>query len=224
MHRDDQKKVAWLTFDGLQPYGPIHNQMRQTADQLIAGTADEQVWMLEHSPIITHGISANLADIQTPTVPVVETDRGGQVTYHGPGQLIAYTLLDLRPRKKDVKAFVWTLEQWVINTLARFDVVGERRKGRVGVWVVKPDGSDAKIAAIGVKIRKWVAYHGISLNVCPNLDHYNGFVPCGITDHGVTSLADLGISATVADVQTILQAEFKPLFGDLQSAHSTTQA
>jgi lipoyl(octanoyl) transferase len=174
--------------------------------------------LLEHPPIYTAGTSAKPDDLLDPDrLPVHRSGRGGQYTYHGPGQRVAYVLLDLNEAqlgqiRRDVRCHVWRLEEWMIQTLARFGVVGERREGRVGVWVAGPDGQDDKIAAIGVRVRHWVSYHGVALNVAPDLDHYRGIVPCGIAEHGVTSLTKLGVSASMADVDRILRATFDSAF------------
>jgi lipoyl(octanoyl) transferase len=176
------------------------------------------VWLLEHPPIYTAGTAAQPDDLLDPNrFPVIPTGRGGQYTYHGPGQLVAYTMLDLTQRGSDVRKYVHDLEQWVIDTLAEFGVRGERREGRVGIWVDRGRDSDgnsveAKIAAIGVRVRRWVSYHGISINVEPDLEHFSGIVPCGISEHGVTSLVDLGITATIADVAHALRTNFETVF------------
>lgn len=186
------------------------------------GTARELVWLLEHPPLYTAGTSADPSDLLDPgRFPVYETRRGGEYTYHGPGQRVAYALLDLDRRGRDVRAYVRNLEEWIIRTLADFNVRGERRAGRVGVWVVRPDkppladGSPAedKIAAIGVRIRKWVSYHGIAINVEPDLSHFGGIVPCGIHGYGVTSLVDLGLPVTMEDLDVALMRNFRGIFG-----------
>lgn len=189
--------------------------------QISAGTAPEAVWLLEHPALYTAGTSARLADLLDPArFPVFAAGRGGQYTYHGPGQRVAYAMLDLNTRGRDVRQFVRALEDWIIATLAEFNVVGERRAGRVGVWVVRhdrapnADGSprEDKIAAIGVKLRRWVSFHGISINLEPNLRHFDGIVPCGITGHGVTSLVDLGLPVTMADLDAALMRCFGRVF------------
>jgi lipoyl(octanoyl) transferase len=178
------------------------------------GTAPELVWLLEHPPLYTAGTSARDEELlDSGRLPVHRTGRGGRYTFHGPGQRIAYVMLDLARRDHDVRCHVHRLEEWMIRTLARFGVCGERRAGRVGIWVVRPDGGEDKIAAIGVRVRRWVTYHGVALNVAPDLDHYRGIVPCGIDEHGVTSLAALGISATMAEVDDVLGATFAEIFG-----------
>ena len=199
------------------PYPEAMEKMEARVEGIINGTADEAVWLLEHPPLYTAGTSAKPDDLTDPDrFDVFPTRRGGQYTYHGPGQRVAYTMLDLNKRGKDVRAYVRRLENWIIATLGTFDVKGEVRDDRVGVWVVRPDlplnadGSahEDKIAAIGVRIRKWVAFHGISINVDPDLEHFTGIVPCGIKDHGVTSLVDLGRSATLPDLDRALKQTF----------------
>jgi lipoyl(octanoyl) transferase len=184
---------------------------------IAAGEAPEQVWLLEHPPLYTAGTSARAADlVDAGRFPVHAAGRGGQYTYHGPGQRICYVMLDLDHRGRDVRAFVARLERWTIDTLAHFGVAGEVRPGRVGVWVARPDkgaGTEDKIAAIGIRVRRWVSFHGLALNVAPDLSHYAGIVPCGIRDQGVTSLADLGITAGMAQVDAALSREFTAVFG-----------
>lgn len=176
-----------------------------------AGTAPETVWLLEHPPLYTAGTSARPADLLTPRFPVYPAGRGGQYTYHGPGQRVAYVMLDLKQRKPDLRWYVAALEDWLIATLAVFGVRGERRAGRVGIWVATGD-TEKKIAAIGVRIRQWVTFHGIALNVNPDLSHFQGIVPCGLSMFGVTSLADLGVTVSKADVDAALQATFTRFF------------
>jgi lipoyl(octanoyl) transferase len=177
------------------------------------GAAPERVWLLEHPPLYTAGTSAKESDlVDASRFPVFKTGRGGQYTYHGPGQRVAYVMLDLKKRGSDVRAFVAMLEEWIIATLAEFGVEGERREDRVGVWVRRGSG-EAKIAAIGIRVRRWVTYHGISLNVSPDLSHFDGIVPCGVREHGVTSLADLGIPASMDDVDAALARRFEIIFG-----------
>ncbi len=213
--------VEWLISDGLTEYPAALQAMEDRVDGIIAGNRDDQVWLLEHPPLYTAGTSASDADLLDHTrFPVFEARRGGEYTYHGPGQRVVYTMLDLNTREKDVRKYVNLLEEWVIQTLAQFNVTGERRKDRVGVWVVRPDrpplpdGSPAedKIAAIGVRIRRWVTFHGISINVEPDLEHFDGIVPCGINDYGVASLVDLGIPATMNDLDTALKQSFLQIF------------
>jgi len=192
--------------------------MEARAAGIAAGRAAELVWLLEHPPLYTAGTSANSADVIDARFPVHASGRGGQMTYHGPGQRVAYVMLDLKRRGPDVRRFVATLEEWIIQTLAAFDVRGERREDRIGVWVRRPDKGDGyedKIAAIGIRVKQWVTLHGMALNVAPDLSHFSGIVPCGVNEqkYGVTSLADLGIPASLADVDTILRREFETLFG-----------
>jgi len=187
---------------------------------IAAGSKSEAVWLLEHPPLYTAGTSARPEDLLQPRFPVFDAGRGGQYTYHGPGQRVAYVMLDLTQRGRDIRCLVQGLEQWVIDTLAAHNVTGERRDGRVGVWVQRPDkgqGREDKIAAIGVRVRKWVTFHGISLNVSPDLGHYDGIVPCGITDQGVTSLEDLGLLISMAEVDMVLRDRFEALFGPTTS-------
>lgn len=196
--------------------------MEARVEAIIAGTAPELVWLIEHPPLYTAGTSANPADLLEPErFPVYPTRRGGEYTYHGPGQRVAYVMLDLNRRGRDVRAFVWHLEEWVIRALAAFNVTAERRPGRVGVWVVRPDrppqpdGTPAedKIAAIGVRLRRWVSFHGVAINVEPDLAHFAGIVPCGIRGHGVTSLVDLGLPVAMTDLDLALRAAFDEVFG-----------
>jgi lipoyl(octanoyl) transferase len=197
--------------------------MEARAAAIAEGRAGELVWLLEHPPLYTAGVSAKPHDlIQPDRFPVFATGRGGQFTYHGPGQRVAYVMLDLTKRDRDVRAFVAALEAWVIGALAAFNVRGEVRDGRVGVWVERrqpgaPPRED-KIAAIGVKLRRWVSFHGISLNVEPDLSHFAGIVPCGVTDHGVTSLVDLGLPVTLDDADAALRASFRVVFGETEDA------
>ena len=205
-------KPEWTISDGLVPYPEAVAAMEARAEAIAQGVAGEQVWLLEHPPIYTAGTSASDADLLEARFPVFRTGRGGQYTYHGPGQRIGYVMLDLKRRKPDVRAFVFDLEQWLIETLALFNVKGERREGRVGIWVTRGEKED-KIAALGVRIRRWVTFHGVSLNVDPDLTHFSGIVPCGVSGHGVTSLADLGILVSMADVDVALQQGFRKVFG-----------
>ncbi len=214
--------VEWRISDELVPYEEALAFMEDRVAAIRAGTADECVWLLEHPPLYTAGTSARREDLVDPDrFPVHEARRGGEYTYHGPGQRVAYAMLDLNVRGRDVRRFVRDLEEWVIRTLAAFNVRGERRPGRVGVWVVRPDrapGPDGapaedKIAAIGLRLRRWVSFHGISINLEPDLDHFSGIVPCGIRDHGVTSLVDLGVPATMPELDMALRAAFDEVFG-----------
>ncbi|MEO1703307.1 MAG: lipoyl(octanoyl) transferase LipB [Pseudomonadota bacterium] len=214
--------VEWQISDGLVGYEQAVGLMEKRACAIAEGTAPELVWLLEHPPLYTAGTSANPTDLVSPGRFVVhETGRGGEYTYHGPGQRVAYVMLDLKRRRQDVRAFVAALEAWVIGTLDRFNIKGERREDRVGVWVQRPEKMSAvpgqiaedKIAAIGIRIRKWVTFHGISINVEPDLEHFSGIVPCGVTEHGVTSLVDLGLPVTMNDLDLALKGEFEIIFG-----------
>lgn len=187
-------------------------EMEARAAAIAEGTANELVWLLEHPPIYTAGTSAQDSDLLDARFPVYRTGRGGQFTYHGPGQRVGYAMLDLKRRKPDVRAYVRDLEQWLIEALAELGVKGERREGRVGIWVQRGLRED-KIAALGVRIKRWVTFHGVALNVDPDLSHFSGIVPCGVRAHGVTSLADLGIAATMADVDVALKNSFQKVFG-----------
>ena len=189
--------------------------MNARADAIRAGDAEECVWLLEHPPLYTAGTSAKDSDLLDARFPVFEAGRGGEYTYHGPGQRVAYVMLDLKKRqnnKPDVKKYVWQLEEWIIQTLAEFDVKGERRCGRVGIWVDRGNGREDKTAAIGVRIRRWVTLHGIAINVSPDLSHFGGIVPCGISGHGVTSLKDLGVDADMDQVDAVLMGKFSDIF------------
>lgn len=204
--------VAWDVTPGLVPYPEAMARMDREVDAIARGEARERVWLLEHPPLYTAGTSANAADLVAPErFPVYRSGRGGQYTYHGPGQRVAYAMLDLRRRGQDVRAYVAGLESWIIATLDQFNVRGERREDRVGVWVRRGSRED-KIAAIGIRIRHWVTFHGISLNVEPDLEHFSGIVPCGIREHGVTSLVDLGLPVTIADLDLALKANFPRVF------------
>lgn len=198
------------------PYEEAVREMEDRAGAIAQGRARELVWLLEHPALYTAGTSADARDLIDPKrFPVFKTGRGGQYTYHGPGQRVAYVMLDLKRRTPDVRAFVTDLERWLSATLATFNVTGEVRQDRVGVWVRRPEKGPAaedKIAAIGVRIRKWVTFHGVSVNVAPDLDHFTGIVPCGISQYGVTSLADLGVRASMSDVDTALRATFDQVF------------
>ena len=207
--------IEWRLGDTPVDYRAAVEEMERRVAAIRAGTAAELVWLLEHPPIYTAGTSAREEDLLEPRrLPIHRSGRGGQYTYHGPGQRIAYVMLDLRRRGQDVRCYVHQLEEWIIRVMARFDVRGERRDGRVGVWVVRPGGREEKIAAIGVRVRQWVTYHGVALNLDPELDHYRGIVPCGIAEHGVTSLARLGVAATMAELDTALQCTFAEVFAE----------
>jgi lipoyl(octanoyl) transferase len=214
--------VEWRVSDGLTDYAAAVAEMEARAAAIRAGEAPELVWLIEHPPLYTAGTSAKPADLLEPDrFPVHRAQRGGEYTYHGPGQRVAYAMLDLESRGRDVRRFVCALEDWVIGALASFGVKGERRPGRVGVWVARPDkapGPDGappedKIAAIGVRVRRWVSFHGVAINVDPDLTHFSGIVPCGIAGHGVTSLVALGVPATMADMDLALRAAFDGAFG-----------
>ena len=216
--RADARPAGWAVSPGLIDYPVAVQAMERRAEAIADGEAGELVWLLEHPPLYTAGVSAKPADLLQPDrFPVFQSGRGGQYTYHGPGQRVAYVMLDLRERGRDVRAFVTGLEAWLIAALARFDVVGGVRDGRVGVWVEtsRQNGavSDDKVAAIGVRLRRWVSFHGASLNVAPNLGHFAGIVPCGIADHGVTSLAELGFQGPMERVDEALRMAFEQTFG-----------
>jgi lipoyl(octanoyl) transferase len=215
--------VEWRVAPGLTGYPEAVAVMEARAGAIRAGDAGELVWLVEHPPLYTAGTSARAGDLLAPDrFPVYPTRRGGEYTYHGPGQRVAYAMLDVGRRGRDVRRFVWSLEEWVIRALAEFGVAGERREGRVGVWVVRPekaplaDGRPAedKVAAIGVRLKRWVSFHGIAINVEPDLEHFSGIVPCGVRGHGVTSLVDLGLPVTMADVDVALARAFAEVFGE----------
>jgi lipoyl(octanoyl) transferase len=210
--------VQWLISDTPVPYPEAVAAMEARVAEIAAHRASELVWLLEHPPLYTSGTSGKASDLLDPRFPLFAAGRGGQLTYHGPGQRIAYVMLDLKLRKPDVRAYVASLEQWIIRTLAAFNVRGERREDRVGVWVRRPDkgeGFEDKIAAIGVRLRRWVTFHGIAVNVEPDLTHFDGIVACGVTDrrYGVTSLVDLGHPVTSHDVDVALRQAFEETFG-----------
>ena len=213
--------VEWITSQGLTAYPDALTFMEDRVSQITAGTADEAIWLVEHPPLYTAGTSARPADLLKPDkFPVYTARRGGEYTYHGPGQRVVYVMLDVGARGHDVRAFVNQIEGWIIATLETFNVRGERRKGRVGVWVTRPhkphlsDGyvTEDKIAALGIRLRKWVSFHGLSINVEPDLSHFSGIVPCGISGHGVTSLVDLGLPITMEDVDIALRQTFDHSF------------
>lgn len=219
--------VVWRTAPGLTDYRQALARMERLAAAIRAGEADEEVWLVEHPPLYTAGTSAAPQDLlQADRFPVYAAGRGGEYTYHGPGQRVAYVMLDLKRRREDVRAFVAALEDWIIDALARFNVRGERRDDRVGVWVVRPDRpaladgrpAEDKIAAIGIRLRRWVSFHGIAINVEPDLSHFSGIVPCGISGHGVTSLVDLGLPVTMADMDVALKGAFETVFGPVAPA------
>jgi lipoyl(octanoyl) transferase len=206
--------IAWRISDAPVPYPTAIAEMEARAATIADGRERELVWLLEHPPLYTAGTSAKPQDLLAPArFPVFETGRGGQFTYHGPGQRVGYVMMDLRRRGNDVRRFVHDLEQWLIQTLAAFHVRGERREGRIGIWVARKGGRDDKIAALGIRVRRGVSFHGISLNVDPDLEHFSGIVPCGVHGHGVTSLAALGITARMPDVDLALRAAFVDIFG-----------
>jgi lipoyl(octanoyl) transferase len=210
--------AVWRISDGLTEYETARAAMQDQATAIRAGEAPETVWLLEHPPLYTAGTSAQPGDLSNPAgFPVHAAGRGGQWTYHGPGQRVAYVMLDLtRPHglvpARDVRRYVWGLEEWLIRTLDAMNIRGERREGRVGIWV-EDGGREAKIAAIGVRVTRWVSWHGVALNVAPTLAHFGGIVPCGIRDHGVTSLEALGITATMAEVDGVLRESWDAVFG-----------
>jgi lipoyl(octanoyl) transferase len=220
--KEGSPPVRWRISEDLVPYEHAVARMEEEVSAIAAGRADELVWLLEHPPLYTAGTSANASDLIEPDrFPVFATGRGGEYTYHGPGQRVAYVMLDLKRRHQDVRAYVAALEELVIRTLDMMNVRGERREDRVGVWVKRPekpllpDGSMAedKVAALGIRLRRWVSFHGLSLNVDPDLSHFSGIVPCGISAYGVTSLVDLGLPVMMADVDMRLREAFEDLFG-----------
>ena len=219
LQRPDGRPVQWRIAEAPVPYPEALATMRERAAAIADGTAGELVWLVEHPPLYTAGTSAVATDLLRPDrFPVYDAGRGGQYTYHGPGQRVAYVMLDLRERGRDIRALVQGLEGWVIDTLAAFNVEGESgERGRIGVWVRRPDkgpGREDKIAAIGVRVSRWVTFHGISLNVSPDLTHYDGIVPCGIADQGVTSLEDIGQLVSMPEVDSALRVAFEGRFGD----------
>lgn len=216
LHRADANPVDWQIFDTPLDYEMTLAAMDARVAAIAAGEAPEAVWLLEHPPLYTAGTSARPEDLLNPRFPVYPAGRGGQYTYHGPGQRVAYVMLDLTKRGRDIRCLVKGLEQWVIDTLEAHNIKGERREGRVGVWVQRPEkgmGREDKIAAIGVRVRKGVTFHGIALNIAPDLGHYGGIVPCGITDQGVTSFEDLGLLLSMPEVDSVLRARFETIFG-----------
>jgi lipoyl(octanoyl) transferase len=211
--------VEWAVSPGLTPFPAAEAAMRARAASIAAGKAPELIWLLEHPPLYTAGTSAKDEDLLAPDrFPVYKTGRGGEFTYHGPGQRVAYVHLDLTRRGRDVRAFVCALEAWLIDALAELGVAAGTREGRIGIWVARGAGREDKIAAIGIRLAKWVSFHGIALNVAPDLSHFSGIVPCGIREHGVTSLADLGVSATMADVDVALRRAFEARFAEVGHA------
>ena len=219
----------WRVESGLVPYEAAVSAMESRVARIRAGGERELVWLVEHPPLYTAGTSAKPGDLLEPRFPVYPTGRGGQLTYHGPGQRVAYVLLDLKRRNPDIRAYVQSLEDWVARALAAFGVRAERRAGRVGLWVEMgryggAPGSEAKIAAIGVRVRHWVTYHGVAVNLAPDLSHYAGIVPCGIREHGVTSLRALGIAATMAELDAALLDAWPVIFGDCPEAGQSAAA
>jgi len=205
--------IEWRASETPVEYQTAVAEMERRVAAIRNGTAAELAWLLEHPPLYTAGTSARAEELIEPgRIPVYRTGRGGRYTYHGPGQRIAYLMLDLRRRGQDVRCHVHQLEEWIIRVLARFGVQGERRDGRVGIWVVQPSGNEEKIAAIGVRVRQWVTFHGVALNVDPELENYRGIIPCGIAEHGVTSLAALGVQATMEEVDSALRSTFAEVF------------
>jgi lipoyl(octanoyl) transferase len=214
--------VEWVISEAPVPYPEAVAAMEARAADIATHQAPELVWLLEHPPLYTSGTSGKASDLLVPRFPIFSSGRGGQLTYHGPGQRVAYVMLDLKQRRPDVRAYVSGLEEWIIRTLAAFNVRGERREDRVGVWVNRPDkgtGFEDKIAAIGVRLRRWVSFHGISINVEPDLNHFNAIVPCGVADprYGVTSLVDLGFPVSMADVDIALRQAFGEVFGAVEA-------
>jgi lipoyl(octanoyl) transferase len=206
--------VEWRSSAGLVPYPEALAVMEERVAAIRAGSAPELVWLLEHPPLYTAGTSARLNDLLAPRrLPVFDAGRGGQYTYHGPGQRVAYVMLDLQRRKPDLRRYIWQLEEWIVRTLAQFNVRGERRAGRIGIWVIEPGDREAKVAAIGVRVRRWVTYHGVAINLDPELEHFSGIVACGISGFGVTSLAALGLTTTMAELDGALGATFDEVFG-----------
>ncbi|MDB2548711.1 lipoyl(octanoyl) transferase LipB [Paracoccaceae bacterium] len=233
MNLKSLKLVDWIISDKLTDYEGALRVMEARIAKISSGDAAEAIWLLEHPPLYTAGTSAKPDDLTDPDrFPVYEARRGGQYTYHGPGQRVIYVMLDLNKRGRDVRRFVEDLENWVIDTLASFNLRGEIREGRVGVWIARPDkaalpdGSprEDKIAAIGIRLRRWVSFHGISINQDPDLSHFEGIVPCGIRDQGVTSLVDLGLPVSMNDLDVALRQEFERRFGPTQDADLTDQS
>ncbi len=209
-----QETINWRMSDAPVAYPDAVALMERRVMAIAGGEAGPLVWLLEHPALYTSGTSAKAEDLLAPArFPVFATGRGGQFTYHGPGQRVAYVMMDIRQRGNDVRRFVFDLEEWLIRTLAHFNVRGERRVGRVGIWVERKGGREDKIAALGIRVRRGISFHGVSFNVEPDLEHFSGIVPCGISEHGVTSLADLGITATMHDADLALRAAFESVFG-----------
>jgi lipoyl(octanoyl) transferase len=212
--RTAEHPIEWRISNHPVAYPDALAAMEERVEAIRAGRATELCWLLEHPPLYTAGTSARAEDLLAPTrLPVFSAGRGGQYTYHGPGQRVAYLMLDLQRRGPDLRAYIWRLEEWVIRTLEQFNLRGQRRQGRVGIWLTKPDGTEAKIAAIGVRIRRWVTFHGIAINLDPDLEHFTGIVPCGIRGFGVTSFADLGLTTSMAELDSVLIDRFGAVFG-----------
>ncbi len=207
--------MEWTIAPNLTDYQAALTEMESRVAAIIAGSAPEKIWLVEHPPLYTAGTSAQPSDLLEARFPVHQVGRGGQYTYHGPGQRVVYVMLDLKTRMNspDIRKFVWMLEEWIIRTLAAYGVDGQRREGRVGIWVVRPDGGEDKIAALGIRVRKWVTFHGIAINVNPDLSHFLGIVPCGIREHGVTSLAKLGKNPDMTALDATLKEKFTEVFG-----------
>lgn len=220
-----KEQLEWRIAAEPVAYEEAVAAMEQRVQAIIAGEAGELVWLVEHPPVITAGTSASMSDVRQPgRFPLHETGRGGQLTYHGPGQRVVYLMLDLRARKPDLRAYVQALEDVIIRTLAAFEITGERRAGRVGIWVVNAQGGEDKIAAIGVRVRRWVTFHGLAINVCPDLEHFEAIVPCGIVGHGVTSLAKLGVAASLTEVDRVIERAFHDVFGQGAATPSPSAA
>ena len=206
--------LEWKISETLVEYDEAITQMEKRVAEIISGEKDELIWLVEHPPLYTAGTSAKQDDLLEPDkFPVYKTGRGGEFTYHGPGQRVVYVMLNLQKRKsQDIRSFVCNLEQWIINSLNNFNIESSRRDGRIGIWVNKKDSSEAKIAAIGIRVRKWVTYHGIAINLSPDLGNFRGIVPCGISEHGVTSFLDLGKKVTMRELDIVLKDEFFKIF------------
>jgi lipoyl(octanoyl) transferase len=205
--------IEWQVSDAPVPYPEAVAAMEKRVAQIRAGRAAELVWLLEHPPLYTAGTSAKDGDLVDDRLfPVYRSGRGGQYTYHGPGQRVGYVMLDLERRGTDLRVYIHRLEEWLIQTLALFNVKGERRPGRVGIWIAEPGGHESKVAAIGVRVRRWVTFHGVALNVDPDLSHYRGIIPCGVREHGVTSLAKQGVVAAMPEVDAALKRAFRAVF------------
>lgn len=210
--QSSESSLEWRHSEKPVPYDLAMGEMEDRVLKIREKGGPELIWFLEHPPLYTAGTSAKAQDLLDPIFPVYKTGRGGQYTYHGPGQRVVYVMLDLKNRNQDLRAYVWSLEEWLIRTLAKVGVTAERREGRIGLWVQEKGGQENKIAAIGVRVQKWITLHGIALNVSPDLDHFKGIVPCGIRNHGVTSLKDLGVDLSLEEVDEILKTEFYKLF------------